>query len=71
MTWHSISFEDVLKKLKVTKDVGLSSNEVKIRQKQYGKNILEDGEKFNLFKKFIDQFSDFMVITLLVASLIS
>ena len=71
MTWHSLSVEDVLKKLKVNKDVGLSSNEVKTRQKQYGKNILEDGEKFNLFKKFIDQFSDFMVITLLVASLIS
>ena len=71
MVWHSLSFEDVLKKLKVDKDKGLSLNEVRIRQQQYGKNILEDGDKFNLFKKFLAQFSDFMVITLLIASLIS
>lgn len=71
MTLHSLSIEEVLKKLKVDKDKGLALNEVRIRQQQYGKNIIEDGDKFNLFKKFLDQFSDFMVITLLIASVIS
>ena len=71
LNWHNISCEEVLKKLKVNKDSGLSSSEVKRRREQFGRNILEDENKFNFLKKFIEQFSDFMVITLLIASIVS
>lgn len=66
-----MSCDEVLKRLGVKKDLGLTSLEVKKRRDQFGKNILEDDNKFNFFKKFIEQFSDFMVITLLISSVVS
>ncbi|MCL2311137.1 MAG: calcium-translocating P-type ATPase, PMCA-type [Firmicutes bacterium] len=71
MEWQNISVEEVLKKLKVEKNIGLDEEEVRLRQERFGKNILKDGDKFNFFKKFIEQFFDFMVIVLLFAALIS
>ena len=71
MNWQSMSCDEVLKKLGVKKDLGLTSVEVKKRRDKFGKNILENENKFNFFKKFIEQFSDFMVITLLISSVVS
>lgn len=71
MNWQNLSSEEVIKKLSVNLNTGLSSKEAKIRRNKFGKNSIQDKNKFNFFQKFIDQFSDFMVITLLIASLVS
>lgn len=71
MNWQNLSYDEVLKKLKVEIDKGLSSREVILRRENYGKNVMQDNSKFNFLEKFIAQFSDFMVIVLLIAALIS
>ncbi len=71
MDWYSITMTEVLKKLEVSEKNGLSTKQVKSKLKAYGKNILHEKKPKSLFRKFIEQFSDFMVITLLIAAVIS
>ena len=63
--------EEVLIKLNSDKRTGLTKEEVVIRQKQYGKNKLEEKHKENIFIKFIKQFNDFMILILIAASIVS
>ena len=60
-----------LKILKSNDKTGLSVSEVKKRQKIYGFNQLNENKKKNLLFRFFEQFSDFMVIILLIAAAIS
>ncbi|BED92308.1 MAG: calcium-translocating P-type ATPase, PMCA-type [Candidatus Improbicoccus pseudotrichonymphae] len=71
MNWQSMKIEEVLKNLNTDIDKGLDANEVKKRQRIYGKNLIEEEREINFFKKIIEQFSDFMVITLFIAAGIS
>ncbi|BCN32004.1 calcium-translocating P-type ATPase, PMCA-type [Anaeromicropila herbilytica] len=71
MNWHSKSPAEVAKELQVTIEKGLSEKEVLKRQKKYGKNILETQKNKSILIKFLEQFSDFMIITLIVAAIIS
>ena len=50
---------------------GLTEQEVKIRQERYGKNKLKDKPRENIIIRFIKQFSDFMIIILIIASIVS
>ncbi len=62
---------DVLMKgFNVTRE-GLSGNEVHERLKQYGANVLQEGEKKSVLQVFLGQFCDLLVIILLVAAGIS
>ncbi len=69
--WETLRKEEVLKELKTDSRHGLSEEEVKKRQQEYGKNKLEDKPKESLFVRFIKQFNDFMIIILILASIIS
>lgn len=69
--WHTMSIEEVSKKLNTNPTKGLSSKEVNKRQKLYGKNQLEEKKKKSFLSKFLSQFQDFMIIILLVAASIS
>lgn len=71
MNWQNLSTEETLKKLKVDINHGLNNIQVSNRREKFGKNIIQDGVKFNFLQKFLNQFSDFMVITLLIASVVS
>lgn len=51
--------------------VGLSVNEVKRRQVEYGENTLSEQKNTTLLQKFIGQFKDLMIIVLLVAALVA
>jgi len=68
---HLISKEELRRKLKTNYAVGLTEEEVNKRQKEYGKNRLEDKKKENIIIKFLKQFNDFMIIILIIASVIS
>ena len=69
--WHTKDSRQVLKELKTNERIGLNQDEVVARLEQYGKNELKEKKKENLFIKFIKQFNDFMIITLIAAAIIS
>ena len=69
--WETLRKEEVLKKLNTNSKEGLSQEEVKKRQEEYGKNKLKDKPKESFFMKFIKQFNDFMIIILIIASIVS
>lgn len=71
MDWHSKSAIDVADELNVSMEKGLNDKEVIRRQRKYGKNILEAKKNKNIFMKFLEQFSNFMIITLICAAAIS
>lgn len=64
------SVEDVLKEQKSTEE-GLSQAEASRRLEQVGPNKLKEGKKVSLFRKFLDELADPMIIILLVAAAIS
>ena len=69
--WHSSSVEEVSKKLKTNINIGLSGEEAQKRFERYGPNNLKEKKKESIFVKFIKQFNDFMIITLIIAAIIS
>lgn len=71
MHWHSLSIEETLKQLDVSVNKGLSTKEVKQRQQTYGLNQLEAKKGKSIFRKFLSQFADFMIIILICAAVIS
>ena len=50
---------------------GLTEKQVEERRKKYGINQLEEQKKKSIIIKFLEQFKDFMIIILLIASVIS
>ena len=68
--WQTKEISQIFKELK-TSYKGLNENEVKQRLEKYGKNTLKEKKKESIFIKFIKQFNDFMIITLIIAAIIS
>ena len=64
------SIRDVLDNQKTTSE-GLSSKEAESRLQKYGKNRLAEGKKESLFKRFLDELADPMILILLAAAVIS
>lgn len=69
--WHTLNLSEIKKKLKTNFQFGLTNKEAEIRLLQYGENILKDKPNDGLLKKFINQFKDFMIIILILASIVS
>ena len=69
--WHTEELSQVLKKLKTNEKLGLKADEAKSRLETYGENKLKERKKESLFVKFIREFNDFMIITLIIAAIIS
>lgn len=71
MDWHTITPEQALKRLGSDNKNGLSNSEARSRFEKYGPNVLSSKKKRGFLKKFFAQFTDFMVLILLAASVIS
>ncbi len=71
MEWQNITKEECAKELGTGLKSGLSSREAAARQKKYGKNELAKPKKKSILIRFLAQFSDFMIIILLIAAGIS
>ncbi len=71
MQWHSLPISEVLEELGVTHNQGLSAKDVKQRQETFGRNILEAKKPKSILMKFLAQFSDFMIIILILAAIVS
>lgn len=69
--WHSISIGEIKQKLKTNFQFGLTNEEAEKRRSEFGENKIQNGKKDNLFIKFLQQFNDFMIIILIIASAIS
>ncbi len=70
MQYYLKTVEETLSEVKATTD-GLSSKEAEERLQRDGKNKLKEPPKDSLFKKFLMQFADPMIIILVVAAVIS
>lgn len=68
---HSRSGQMVISQLASDCDEGLSQEQVRQRQEQYGENRLREKPKRGLIKRFLDQFKDAMILILLGAAAIS
>lgn len=68
--FYQSSYDEVLKQLR-TSENGLTQDEVLKRQKQYGFNALLEEKESSVFKIFIDQFKDLLVLILIAAAVIS
>lgn len=71
MNWQNLNAQEVLKKFKVNENIGLNNVSVQQKQEKIGKNILKEKKSKGICTKFFEQFSDFTVIVLLIAAIIS
>ncbi len=69
--WHTMTKEEIRRKLKTDFVYGLSEKEAEKRQKEYGVNQLQEKKRTNIFIRFLLQFNDFMIIALIVAAGVS
>ncbi|PKG77269.1 ATPase [Shewanella sp. Actino-trap-3] len=68
--WHSLPFADVLQRLNSSL-TGLTTEQAKKRLIEYGHNAIIQKRRRSLLYILLGQFSDFMIIVLLVAAVIS
>lgn len=69
--WHTMTKEEIRRKLRTDFVNGLTDEEASKRLKQYGANVLKEKKKTNIIIKFLMQFNDFMIIILIFAAIIS
>lgn len=70
MSYYNKNISQTLSELNTTK-TGLTQNEAQKRFSKFGQNALPEAKKQGFFVKFLMQFSDIMVIILLIAAIIS
>ena len=69
--WQTLTIDEIKRNLKTNQEYGLSHQEAKKRLLENGENKLEEKKKTSMFIRFLEQFHDFMIIILLLASIIS
>ena len=69
--WHQLPADQVINALGSDRHQGLGSEESIRRQQQYGPNRIQEGKKKSLVALALHQFSDFMILVLIAAALIS
>jgi Ca2+-transporting ATPase len=68
--WHSMPISDVKRELNATMD-GLSSEEAQKRLLEFGPNELKKEKGKSSVKLFLEQFTDILIIILLIATVLS
>ena len=69
--WHALHSEDVLRELATLEEHGLASSEARHRLEQVGPNQLSEAPQTSFWKMLWQQFNNFVVILLVVASAVS
>lgn len=69
--WHSIDAEEAIELLKTSPHEGLSEEEVKKRQEQYGRNVMTPKKKQSAIIRFLLQFHQPLIYILLVATVVT
>jgi len=68
MEAHSLSQEDVLKKLAVNSEIGLSARAVRQRRREHGRNQLLRAKRTNVWRILVEQFNSIIVWLLAAAA---
>src|SRR5262245_47720466 len=68
--WHQLSVEAVLEALRSSAQ-GLATAEAEERLATVGSNEITEGKRRTPLRMFVDQFTDFMILVLLVAAVVS
>lgn len=68
--YYNKSSEEVLSLLQTTRE-GLKSEELGALKEKYGSNELVEGARKSIFRVFMEQFKDFLVMILIVAAIVS
>lgn len=69
--WHALEASDVVQALETSPRRGLSDKEALDRLTQYGSNELVEAARPTLIRMILDQFNNFIVIVLIVASILA
>src|SRR5437016_1744993 len=69
--WYQSKAEAILEQLKVDQKQGLETSEAVKRLAEYGRNELKAAKPINPFKLFFSQFSDVLIIVLIIAATVS
>jgi P-type Ca2+ transporter type 2C len=70
MNWHTLDSDEIFSKTGSSDD-GLTSEQVDAKQVEFGKNELLEKKKRPAWWLFFHQFTDFMIIVLMIAAIIS
>ena len=71
MDWYKLGKEELLSQLETDQESGLKSSEVESRLQKYGHNELKEEEGKSFLTKLKEQFSDFLILILIGAAIIS
>jgi Ca2+-transporting ATPase len=69
--WHSLNGNQILEQLATPQETGLSADEADRRLQMYGPNQLREAPGTTFWQMLLEQFNNFVVILLIVASVIS
>ena len=70
-SWYGFSSEDAAKKLGTSVEKGLSVSEAAARIQKYGRNILEEEKEKPAWRRFLEQYTSYMQIVLVIAAIVS
>jgi Ca2+-transporting ATPase len=69
--WHTLGIDEVAQRLETNPRSGLSSEQAASRLAHFGPNALQEKRARSPWRMLLDQFSDFMIIVLIGAAIIS
>src|SRR5687768_1413436 len=70
MHWHTLNIDNLMSETGSSPE-GLTDELVSAKQNQFGKNELQEKKKRPTWWLFLHQFTDFMIIVLMIAAVIS
>ncbi len=71
MNYFNQSADEVLSALSTSRETGLTSAQAEESRKKHGANVIAEEKPKSIFKVFLEQFADLLVIILIIASVIS
>ena len=71
MNWYKQGKDEVVKNLGTSIEKGLTDLEIQKRLEKYGTNELKEKAKAGLMSKILAQFSDFLILILIAAAIVS
>lgn len=69
--WHTLSVDEVAQRLETNPQSGLSAAQVAERMADHGPNALQEKRRRSPWRMLLDQFTEFMILVLIVAAIIS
>jgi len=69
--WHTLSADEVAHQLETSHQTGLSAAKVSERRARFGPNALQEAHGRSPWRMLLAQFTDFMIVVLIAAAIIS